>query len=267
MPQPTTTSLVNASNNGAPSLTCVSHVGDGSTTSASHVEEPQPASASHAARITLVATSHIDVTSPTFVHHVGDDSLASASHIERIPPAIVNDVGVIEKPRCLRRKPKFFCRTCKGNHLTRLCPATAGIPEAWGSPKSPSDFEAFVVSPHPISPLIDTEVMSMPSSLDLTSVVKDDVSPIPIIMHPIQPRVEEVVVPVQSLVNPTLLVGCDTSFNHVVIIHNTAPSEQERVLLSPSSLSASPGDIPFDWDGLVGYPMPPPMSFLVRDII
>jgi hypothetical protein len=33
------------------------------------------AAASHARGITLVAMSHINVTSPTFVHHVGDVSL------------------------------------------------------------------------------------------------------------------------------------------------------------------------------------------------
>jgi hypothetical protein len=159
MPQPTTTSPVTASHTGAPSPTSASHVGDGSTTSASHVEDPQPATASHVGGITLVTTSHIDVTSPTSVHHVGDDSLTSASHIESMSPAIVNDVGGIEKPRHLRRKPKFLCRTCEGNHLTRLCPATAGIPEAWGSPKGPLGSEASVVSPHPVSPLIDMTVM------------------------------------------------------------------------------------------------------------
>jgi hypothetical protein len=86
-------------------------------------------------------------------------------------------------------------------------------------------------------------------------------------MHPIQPMVEEVVVPMQYPVNPTLLLEGDASFNHVIIISSTAPSEQERVLLSPSTLPPSPGEVPFDWDGLVGYPMPPPMSFQVRDVI
>jgi hypothetical protein len=71
----------------------------------------------------------------------------------------------------------------------------------------------------------------------------------------------------QSLVNPTLLLEGDASFNHVISISSTTPSEQERVLLSPSTLPPSPGEVPFDWDGLVGYPMPPPMSFQVRDII
>jgi hypothetical protein len=124
-----------------------------------------------------------------------------------------------------------------------------------------------VVSPHPIYPLIDIDVMPLQYSLDYTLIVKGDVSPVPIIMHPFQPRVEEVVIPVQSLVDPTLLLEGDASFNHVVIIFYSTPSEKERVLLSSSTLPPSDGDIPFDWDGLVGYPIPSPMSFQVRDII
>jgi hypothetical protein len=93
------------------------------------------------------------------------------------------------------------------------------------------------------------------------------VSPGLVVMHPIQPMVEEVVIPMQSLVNPTLLLEGDASFNHVISISSTAPSEQERVLLSPSTLPPSLGEVPFDWDGLVGYPIPPPMPFQVRDII
>jgi hypothetical protein len=93
------------------------------------------------------------------------------------------------------------------------------------------------------------------------------VSPGLVVTHPIQPMVEEVVVPVQFLVNPTLPLEGDVSFNHVVSISGTAPSEKERILLSLSTLPSSPGEAPFDWDGLVGYPMPPPMSFQVRYII
>jgi hypothetical protein len=79
--------------------------------------------------------------------------------------------------------------------------------------------------------------------------------------------VEEVVAPMQFSVDPTLLVLVLYLLYHVISISSTTPSEQERVLLSPSTLPPSPGEVPFDWDGLVGYPMPPPMSFQVRDII
>jgi hypothetical protein len=236
IPQLTTTiSPVTSIHTRDPSQTTTSHVGDWSTTSVIHVEDPQPIIASHAGGITLVTTSHTDVTSPTSIHHVGDESLASASHAESMSLAIVNDAGgmhTIEKPRRLRRKPKFLCRTCEGNHLTRLCPATTRILEACFSPKVPLGSEAFVVSPHPISTLIDIEVMPMKSSPDHTPIVKGDVSPISVIVHPLQPMVEELVIPVQPLVNPTLLLEGDASFNHVVSISDTTPFEKERVLLS-----------------------------------
>jgi hypothetical protein len=93
------------------------------------------------------------------------------------------------------------------------------------------------------------------------------VSPIPVIFHPLQPRVEEVVVLVQSLLNPTLYLEDDAPFNHIVNIPDNTPSEHERVFLSLSSLPPCPEEVPFDWDGLLGYPMPPPMSFPIRDII
>jgi hypothetical protein len=114
-----------------------------------------------------------------------------------------------------------------------------------GSPKGPSDYEASVVSPHTTSPLIDTVVPPPRSSPDLTPFVEGDVSPIPAIMHPLQPIIEEVVTPVQSLVNPTLPEESDASFNHIINIHDPAPSEQERVFLSPIPLPPSFEEITF----------------------
>jgi hypothetical protein len=93
------------------------------------------------------------------------------------------------------------------------------------------------------------------------------VSPSLVVTHPIQPMVEEVVIPMQSLVNPTLLLEGDASFNHVIIIYSTTLSKRERVLLSPSTLPPSPKEVLFDWDGILGYTIPLPMLFHVRDII
>jgi len=93
------------------------------------------------------------------------------------------------------------------------------------------------------------------------------VPPILVITHPFQPKIDEVFVPVKSLVNPTLLVEGDASFNHVVNIPDPTPSEQERFLLSLISLPPSIKEIHFDWDGLVRYPMPLLMSFQIRAII
>jgi hypothetical protein len=163
IPQLTTaTSPVIASHTGVPSPTAASHVGDWLTTSASHVEDQQPIVASHVGGITLVAMSHPDIT-----------SLASSSHAQIMSPTIVNDVGgmhMIEKPRHIRRKPKFLCRICEGDHLTRLCPTTAGIPKAWSSPRGPLGSESSLVSQHFVSPLIDMTIMSMQSSPDHTPI-------------------------------------------------------------------------------------------------
>jgi hypothetical protein len=169
MPQPAA-SPVTVSHTGAPSPTSVSYVGDGSTTLLVMLTARTQPLVNHVGGTTLYQCP----SSPTSVHHVGDDSPTSAYHVESMSPAFVNDVGDIEKPRRLRRKPKFLCRTCEGNHLTHLCPVTAGIPEAWGSPKGPSDSEASVVSPHTTSPLIDMVVTPLQSSPDLTPIVKGD---------------------------------------------------------------------------------------------
>jgi hypothetical protein len=205
-----------------------------------------------------------------YVHHVGYDSPTSTSHVESMSPTIVNNVGDIhniEKPRHVRCKPKFLCKTCEGNHLTHLYLAIVEIPEVWFSIRGPSVSEASMVSPHPVSPLIDMKIMPMQSYPNNTPIFEGDAYLDVFSMHPIQSRVEEVVTPVQSLVNPTLLLEGDASFNHVVSIFYTIPSEQERVLLSLSTLPPSPEEVPFDWDGLVGYRMPPTIPFQVTDII
>jgi hypothetical protein len=116
------TNLVTTSRTGIPSPTSASHVGDWSTTSASHVENQQLVATSHVGGTNIVSMSHTDITSPslvshavksspTSVHHVGDEPPTSASHAESMSSSIVSDVGgihTIEKPRCVRRKPKFL---------------------------------------------------------------------------------------------------------------------------------------------------------------
>jgi hypothetical protein len=86
-------------------------------------------------------------------------------------------------------------------------------------------------------------------------------------MNPLQPIIEEVVTPVQSLVNPTLPKESDVSFIHVINIPDHSPSERERFILPPSALPPSLDEVPFDWDNLMGHPIPPPMSFPLRYII
>jgi hypothetical protein len=95
---------------------------------------------------------------------------------------------------------------------------------------------ASLVITHPIQPTVEEVVVPMQSPINPTLLFEGDVSPGLVVMHPIQPTVEEVVAPVKSLVNPTLLLEADVSFTHVINISNIAPSEQERNLLSPSTL-------------------------------
>jgi hypothetical protein len=253
------TSPVTASHTGIPSPTSASHVGYWSETSASHVEDQKPAAASHAGGITLVTMNHLEITSP-----------ASASHVESMPPTIVNGIGgihMVEKPIHVRRKPKFLCRICEGDYLTRLFPTTDGIPEVWSSPMGPSGSELYLVSQHSVSPLIDMTIMSVKSSPEHTPIFGGDASLDLVVSHPIQPMVEKVIAPKQFSVDLALLVLVLYLLYHVLNISSQVTYEQERVLLSPSTLPPSLGEVPFDWDGLVGYPMPPPMPFQVRDII
>jgi hypothetical protein len=265
---------------------------------------------------------------------------------------------MIEKPRRLRRKPIFLCRTCEGSHLTHLCPINVGIPEAWGSPKHPSGSKASMVSQHFVPYLVDTTimlmqsladtsfplgvdtsfdlvvshfvqpvVMSMKSSTETSPMFRGDASldlvvshlvqptvvsmqyltnntlvfwgdtPLDLVVsHIIQPMVEEVVVSMQYSINPTLFLESESKeaivlmqkeavvpmqilvdlallvlvlylLFHVLSIAITSPSEQERFLLFSISLPPSLDKVPFDWDGLVGYPIPPPMYFPGTDII
>jgi hypothetical protein len=347
------------------SPTSASHVGNWSTTSTSHVEDLQPATASHTTHTSPTSASHVgdppptsvshvEDSSPTSTSHVGDFLLASTSHARSMSLATASHAGgihMIEKPRRLRRNPRLLCRTCEGSHLTRLCPVTTGILEAWGLPKGPSGSEASMVSQHFVPSLVDTTVTPMQSlantpfplgvdasfdlvvshhvqpmvmlmqysidtspmfgsdaSLDLvvshivqptnmlmqysienTLVFLGDAPLDLVILHPIQPMVDEVVIlmqysidptllsesekskeevmPMQFLVDPTLLVLVLYLLCHVLSISINSPSELERVLLFLSSLPPSLDEVPFDWDGLVGYLMPSPIYFPKRDVI
>jgi hypothetical protein len=71
-----------------------------------------------------------------------------------------------------------------------------------------------------------------------------------IITH-FQPMVEEVVVLMQYLVNPTLLLGGDSYFNHVLNISSYVPSEQGIIPLSLIMLPPSPGMVSFDSSDLI----------------
>jgi hypothetical protein len=156
---------------GDPSPTSSIHVGDGSTSSTNYVDNLPPTSTHYVGGTIIFSSNHSHVTSPASTHLPRDDSLSPASYIE--------------KPRRLIRKPKFFCKTYEGSHLTHLCLITAKIPEVWGSPKSPSNSEASMVSLHTTYPLIISVVPPMQYSSYLTPFVKGEASLAPVTIHPL----------------------------------------------------------------------------------
>jgi hypothetical protein len=182
------------------------HVGYCSTTSSSHVGGTCLLTVSHTTHTSPISASHVGDPSPTSVSHVGYFLVASASHAGSMSPANASHAGgihMIEKPRRLRRKPRFLCRTCEGIHLTRVCLFTTGVPEAWGTPKGPLGSEASMASQHSVPSLVDTTVMPMQSLIDTPFPLGVDVSFDLVFSHPIQP----VVMSMQYLMKPLLCLG------------------------------------------------------------
>jgi hypothetical protein len=157
------------------------------------------------------------------------------------------------------------------------------------STKTSPMFEGYAYLDLVVSHLVQPMVVSMQSLIDNTLAFEGD-SPLDLVVsHLIQLMVEEVVVSMQSLIDPTLFLESEKSKEavvsmqflvdpallvlvlyllcHFLSISSTSPSEQERDLLFSIYLPPSLDEFSFDWDGLRGYPMPPPMSFLGRDII
>jgi hypothetical protein len=140
-----------------------------------------------------------------------------------------------------------------------------------------------------VSHIVQPTVMLMQSLTDNSPVFLGDAPLDLVVSHPIQLMVEKVVISMQYPIHPTLLLESDKSKEavtpmqflvdpallvlvlhllcHVLSISITSPSEQDRFLFFPSSLPPSIDEVPLVWDGFVGYPMPPPMSFPGRDII
>jgi hypothetical protein len=123
----------------------------------------------------------------------------------------------------------------------------------------------------------------MQSLADTTLVLRGDVSLDHVFLHPIEPVVEEVVIPMQFLVdptlllesekskevtspmkysaNPTLLFMSDASFDHVLRISSYVPSKQGGISLSPSTLPPSPSMVSFDWNDIVEPCLPSSTPF------
>ena len=86
--------------------------------------------------------------------------------------------------------------------------------------------------------MVEEVVMPMQSLVDPTLLLESDKS-------------KEVTLLMQSSVNPTLLLGGDASFNHVLSIYSFVPFEQRSIPLSPSMLPPRPGMVSFDWNNIV----------------
>ena len=76
--------------------------------------------------------------------------------------------------------------------------------------------------------------------------------------------VEEVVTPMQSLADPTLLLESDVSTDYVFSISNTVLSEQGGIPLTPSTPPPSPRMVSFDWNDLVEPRLPSSTPFQIR---
>jgi hypothetical protein len=85
-----------------------------------------------------------------------------------------------------------------------------------------------------------------------------------VVPHPIQPLVVKVVMPMQSLDDPTLLLGSDVSTDYVFSISGSILSEQGGILLIPSTPPPSPRMVSFDWNDLVEPRLPSATPFQIR---
>jgi hypothetical protein len=91
--------------------------------------------------------------------------------------------------------------------------STDHTPIFWG------DAPIYLVVSHPFQPMVEEVVVSMHPSIDPMLLLESDKS-------------KEAVVPMQFLVDPTLLVRVLYLLCHVLRISSTSPSEKERELYS-----------------------------------
>jgi len=123
--------------------------------------------------------SHVEDKQPTTASHVGGISLVTTSHIGQKSPASASHAGdfdMIEKPIHIGRNPNFSCKFFMGYHLTHLCSAIFVIRRAWLFSKIPSTYESSLVSQQSIQSLVDEVVVSMQSSVNPTLLFESDKS-------------------------------------------------------------------------------------------
>jgi len=117
------------------------------------------------------------------------------------------------------------------------------VQRLWSLSEDPSSSKSFSVSQQPIQLVVEEVVVSMQSLDDPTLLLDSDKS-------------KEVVSPMQSLIDPILLLGSDVSFDHVLSISLSVPCEQGGIQLSSSTLPSSPRMVSFDWNNLVEHNPP-----------
>jgi hypothetical protein len=147
------------------------------------------------------------------------------------------------------------------------------------------DVSLDLVVSHPVQLV----VVPMQSSVGTTPILGSDASLDLVFSHPIQPMIQEVVVlikylvnltlllesskskevtlPMQSSINPTLLLGGDASFDHVLSISSSSPSEQGIIPLSSSMHPPSTRVVSFDWNDLVEPIIPSSTPFQIRGFL
>jgi hypothetical protein len=107
-----------------------------------------------------------------------------------------------------------------------------------------------LVFSHPIQTTVEEVVMPMQYSVNPTLLLESDKS-------------KEVAFFMQYLVNPTLLLEGDASFNHVLRISSSVPSEQGSIPLYISMLPPSPRMVSFNCNDLVETHLPSYAPFLI----
>jgi hypothetical protein len=85
-----------------------------------------------------------------------------------------------------------------------------------------------------------------------------------VVSQPIQPLATKVVMLMQSLDDPTLLLGSDVSTDYVSSISNSVFLEQGGIPLTPSTPPPSPRMVSFDWNDLVEPLLPSSAPFQIR---
>jgi hypothetical protein len=85
-----------------------------------------------------------------------------------------------------------------------------------------------------------------------------------VVPQPIHPLVAKVVMPMQSSDDPTLLLGSDVSTDYVFIISSSVLSEQGGIFLILRTPPPIPRMVSFDWNELVEPHLPSSAPFEIR---